>query len=124
MGQLSAWSEVSCLPHTQLDGSLSGVQPYLRQIAFLKLLLWREKPCWCSGRAVSKLDAPFSLASSIARLSTSGSCSVMVFARCFSLARLVCRRWDFICSLAWFEVNGLVCSSMLDTKEAVSCSEA
>ena len=50
----------------QLVGDLEGTQPYLKARASMKALLWREKPCSSSGKAVNKLDEPLSLARSMA----------------------------------------------------------
>ena len=45
------------------DGSLSGVQPYRSARASWKAPLCSEKPCSVSGRTVSQVEDPFSLAS-------------------------------------------------------------
>ena len=71
---------------------------------------------------MSQLDAPFSLARSIAWLSGGGSCSVISLARCVSQARLFCRLkvgFDL-----WSDISGLVRFLICETKAAVSCSEA
>ena len=60
----SAWSKF--LPHSHLDGKFEGGYPYLRAMASWKAALCSAKLCSLSGRAVSQVDAPFSLAISTA----------------------------------------------------------
>ena len=46
---------------TPLFGIFAGIQPYLREMASLKALMWRMKPSTSIGNAV-KLEGPFSIA--------------------------------------------------------------
>ena len=65
-GQLSAWSMVKLSLHTHVEGILSGIHPYLRLMASRNSLLVRENPYFSRGIAVSQLEDPLSLASSVA----------------------------------------------------------
>ena len=69
----SACSTLKFLPQSHLDGRFDGDHPYRRAIASWKAALCSEKPCSLRGRAVSQVEAPFSLASSTAFCSWSGN---------------------------------------------------
>ena len=62
----SACSTVKLLPQSHLDGRFEGDHPYRRAMASWKAALCSEKPCSLRGRAVSQVEAPFSLARSTA----------------------------------------------------------
>ena len=62
----SARSTVKLLPQSHFDGRFEGDHPYRRAMALWKAALCNEKPCSLRGRAVSQVEAPFSLASSTA----------------------------------------------------------
>ena len=78
--QLSVCSTVNFWLQMQCDGRFGGCQPYLRQSASLNAPLWRAKPCSAIGRVVSQLDAPFSVAASMALFRVGGSFSLISFA--------------------------------------------
>ena len=69
----SACSTVKRLPQSHLDGRFEGDHPYHRAMASWKAALCSEKPCSLRGRAVSQVEAPFSLAKSTAFCSWAGS---------------------------------------------------
>ena len=81
-GQETACSTVKVVPHAQCDGVCGSCQPYRRASASQKALSWRENPNSSIGDVIiSQLEAPFSLASSIALMSGVGSvCFRMVAA--------------------------------------------
>ena len=62
-------------PQTHFEGSLSGVQPYRSASASWNAPLCKAKPCSESGRTLSQVEDPFSLA--IVSL-TSAGCLVRV----------------------------------------------
>ena len=72
LAQESACSTVKLLPHSHFRGCLDGVQPYRRASASWKGDVCKEKPWSLRGRTVSQVEAPFSLARSIALCSWSG----------------------------------------------------
>ena len=57
-----------------LNGRASGNQPYLKLTASLNALLWRTNPFFSSGRVVSQIEEPFSLANSTCLLRLSSIC--------------------------------------------------
>ena len=67
VGQHRAWSTVKDLPHTHLVGRCDGCRLYRRHKASLNAPLCKLKPCSLMCRAVSHVDAPFSLAKIVAR---------------------------------------------------------
>ena len=73
-GQLSAWSISRGLPQTHVVGNAGTGQPYRRQRASRNAPFGRANPWSAIGRAVSQLEAPFSLATSLACCICSGRC--------------------------------------------------
>ena len=63
LAQDRACSTEKVEPQAHLAGNLSGVQPYRNARASWKAPLCNAKPCSESGRTVSQVDEPFSLAS-------------------------------------------------------------
>ena len=59
-------------PQAHFDGSLSGIQPYRSASASWKAPLCKAKPCSESGKTVSQVEDPFSLASFIDLCRVSG----------------------------------------------------
>ena len=68
LGHERTCSTVNEEPHTQWRGMLEGNQPYRSARASLNAPLCKQKPNSSMGREVSQFEAPFSLASSMARL--------------------------------------------------------
>ena len=94
VGQLKAYSTEKLQPHTQCEGIRVGFQPYWRHNASLKDPLWRAKLCSAMCSATTQLDAPFSLAISMARTSFAGRLSIVFLAHSccnFLLLRLMSR---------------------------------
>ena len=71
--QLKACSTVNLFPHVHSVGRWDGWRPYQSDIASWNALLCNEKPCSSIGGADNQLDAPFSLANSIAWLRGPGN---------------------------------------------------
>ena len=65
--QERACSTVNERPQAQCDGSLESGNTYLSARASEKVPLCKQKPNSLIGRVVNQLDAPFSLARSMAR---------------------------------------------------------
>ena len=63
LAQDRACSTEKVEPQAHLAGNLSGVQPYRSVRSSWKAPLCNAKPCSESGRMVSQVDEPFSLAS-------------------------------------------------------------
>ena len=63
LAQDRACSTEKVEPQAHLAGNLSGVQPYRNARASWKAPLCNAKPYSASGRTVSQVDEPFSLAS-------------------------------------------------------------
>ena len=97
------------------EGSLSREYPYLSASASLNAPLWIAKPWGCSSRAVSQLEAPFSLASFLARCNGLGNFSWTLAAACSSYSALSAispRRWGItlwarsVCPWMISEISG------------------
>ena len=66
LGQERACCTEKEWPQTQFVGICNGGQPYQRAMASRNAVLWSANPYSSSGKAVSQLEAPFSLARSVA----------------------------------------------------------
>ena len=77
--QFSVWLTLYCWPQRHWEGSSRSSLAYRSLRASLNSPLSRMKPSSSSSRAESQLDAPFSLASSIALLACSVNFSLMFF---------------------------------------------
>ena len=94
-------------------GSLSSCHPYLTHNASLKACLWRQNPNSWMGRAVSQLEAPFSLAWSISNCCDLGSCGLRTFARSCAEAQFFNLHCSLCCLLGGSRVSrivGFICS--------------
>ena len=98
--QLSAWLRLRALPHAQCDGSLSSCHQYLTHNASLKPCLWKQNLNSWMGRAVSQLEAPFSLPWSIPNCCDLGSCGLSALTYSCAGARLL------ICTVAFVQDSG------------------
>ena len=96
----TCWTE-KLEPQTQWVGVEGGCQPYRKEIASTKALLWRQKPNSRIGNEVSQVDAPRSLAKSIAFLDDSDNLVLSFLATFWAF----CSRCSLILSLAssWAE---------------------
>ena len=95
----SCWT-MKLEPQTHWVGVEGGCQPYCKEMASTKALLWRQKPNWHIGGEVSQVDAHCSLAKSIAFLDDSGNLVNLVLrslATCFTF----CSHCSFVFCLAW-----------------------
>ena len=99
LAQDRACSTEKVEPQAHLAGNLSGVQPYRSARASWKAPLCNAKPCSESGRTVSQVDEPFSLASFTDRCRPAGRSSVRSRAACelFSLFSFLTRALDSNC---------------------------
>ena len=77
--QFSAWLALYCWPQRHWEESSRSSLAYRSLRASLNSPLSRMKPSTSSGRAESQLDAPLSLASSIALLACTVNFSLMFF---------------------------------------------
>ena len=93
--QLSAWLRLGASLHAQCKGSISSCHPYLTHNASLMACMWRQNPNSWMGRAVSQLEAPFSLAWSIPNCCDLGSCGLSALACSCAEARLLIRTVAF-----------------------------
>ena len=99
LGHERACSTVKEDPHSQWRGMLEGVHPYLSARASLNAPLCRQKPNSSMGKEVSQIEAPFSLASSMAFLPGAGN---LFFSTSANLEACSCRCcWTVRLAVIW-----------------------
>ena len=124
VGQDSVCAIVNNCPQTQCEASIGGDQPYRRQRASWYAPLCRLKPYQSSGIAVSQLDAPSSVASSVECSSAAGNSGFSAVAvSCWCLHLELCASLLRCFSSSWMSLLFSSCSTMRVTRGAVTSCE-